>query len=225
LTESRGSSLATATRAVLAVADALEAACAQLCQLDAVAGDGDHGLAMARAAQAIRAKLTTNPPKDPDKPPKDVTDLIELMAAEFAAVGGAMGAIAYVLLHAVADSTADMDGNLTAPDIVRLLDVAQQTVTEFGGARPGDKTILDAISKAAEAAADQARLGKSPIPCLQAAARGARRGADATSGMVARIGRASRLGELSRGTVDAGAQSFALSLEALATAYALEAKK
>jgi dihydroxyacetone kinase-like protein len=215
--------MALATRVVMAVADALEGARAQLCQLDAVAGDGDHGLAMARAAQAIRAKLSDNPPKDTGNPPKDVAALIELMAAEFAAAGGAMGAIAYVLLQAVADGTADIHGDLSASDIVRLLEVAQQAVTEFGGARPGDKTIVDAISKAAEAATDQARLGTSPLPCLQAAARGARQGADATSGMVARVGRASRLGELSRGTVDAGAQSFTLSLEALAMAYAMEA--
>ena len=51
-------SLATTTRIVIAVVDALEDASGHLCELDAVAGDGDHGLAMAEAARSIRAKLT-----------------------------------------------------------------------------------------------------------------------------------------------------------------------
>jgi dihydroxyacetone kinase len=215
LTEHAEPSVAAATGATIAVANALEEASAALCQLDAAAGDGDHGLAMSRAAQGFRAKLR-------DAPPKDVPELLYLMAAQFADVGGAMGAIGYVLLHAVGEATAHLHGELTATDVVTLLAVAQDAVSEFGGAKPGDKTIIDAISAAHEAASESARSEPSTIACLRAAAQGARNGAEMTASMIARVGRASRLGELSRGTVDPGAQSFAISLNALATWFAGE---
>jgi dihydroxyacetone kinase-like protein len=200
---------------VIAVVDALENASEGLCELDAVAGDGDHGLAMAAAARSIRSKLA-------DQAPKDVTALLGLVATEFSLVGGSMGAIVYVFLQAVKERVPGIRSELSALDISRLLSTAQEAVSEFGGAQPGDKTIVDAISAAREAASNSARLGASTVDAVLAAAEGARQGAEATAGMVARVGRASRLGEISRGTADPGARSFAISMEALATAYARE---
>ena len=210
--------LATTTRLVIAVIDALEGASDKLCELDAVAGDGDHGLAMAGASRSIRSKLT-------EEPPKDVAALLDLVADEFALVGGAMGAIVYVLLQAVGQVAVELHGELSAPDISRLLSVSQDAVSDFGGAQPGDKTVVDAISSAREAASNSVLLGASATETLLAAAEGAQKGAEATAAMVARIGRASRLGELSRGKVDPGAKSFAICMEALATGYAGNTRK
>ncbi len=213
MTTAREASLATVTRLVIAVVDALEDASGHLGELDAVAGDGDHGLTVAEAARGIRSKLS-------EESPKDVEALLDLAAAEFAQAGGAMGAVVFVLLDAVGHATAEIHGELTALDVSRLLGVAQDAVSELGGAQPGDKTIVDAISAAREAAVGRADLGASAGEALLSAAQGAREGADATAGMIARIGRASRLGEISRGTVDPGAESFAISMEALAAVYA-----
>ena len=206
-------SLATTTRIVIAVVDALEDASGHLCELDAVAGDGDHGLAMAEAARSIRAKLSA-------EPPQDVAALLNVVAAAFAQAGGAMGAVVYVLLDAVGHAVAEIHHELSAPDVSLLLGAAEDAVSEFGGAQPGDKTIVDSISAARQAASDSADLGASAVEALLAAADGARKGAEATAGMIARIGRSSRLGELSRGTVDPGAESFAISMEALAATCA-----
>jgi hypothetical protein len=170
---------------------------------------------MAAAAEGIRKRLSADPPDD-------VAGLLRLAAGELAAAGGAMGAISYVLLQAVADVVDETDYEFVAPDVPRILSVAQQAVSEFGGAQPGDKTVVDAIAAAQEAASARALSGQPPVDCLLAAAEGARKGAEATAGMVARVGRASRLGELSRGTVDAGAKSFAIALQALATAFEME---
>lgn len=208
-------SLARATRAALAAVGALEEVSGELCRLDSAAGDGDHGLAMAAAAEGVRKKLSANPSDD-------VAGLLRLAAGEFAAAGGAMGAISYVLLQAVADVVDEIQCEFLAPDVARLLFAAKQAASEFGGAGPGDKTVIDAIAAAHEAASDVARSGGTSIDCLLAAAEGARKGAEATADMVARVGRASRLGELSRGTVDPGAKSFAVALQALATAYEME---
>jgi len=214
LTTTPETSLATTTRLVRAVVDALEDASGRLGELDAVAGDGDHGLTMAEAARSIRAKLA-------DDPPKDLVALLDMVADEFARAGGAMGAITYVLVRALGHAGVEIRGELSADDVSRLLGVAQDAVTEFGGAQPGDKTIVDAIA-AARGAAAECVSGATAVEALCAASEGARRGAEATAGMIARVGRSSRLGEISRGTIDPGAESFAISLEALAAAYGRE---
>jgi dihydroxyacetone kinase-like protein len=209
--------MAAATGAAIAVACALEDASDELCRLDAVAGDGDHGLSMARAAKSVRSKLA-------QEPAQDVAHLFRLMAGEFVGVGGAMGAVAFVMLEAASEVVVPVPYELSAADIVALLDAAQKAVSEFGGARPGDKTIVDAISAARQAAGDSALSGAPALACLLAAAAGARNGAEATAAMIARVGRSSRLGETSLGTVDPGAKSFAISLGALTAWFARRSK-
>jgi dihydroxyacetone kinase len=173
---------------------------------------------MALASRNIRSRLT-------EEPPTDISILLDLVANEFAQVGGAMGAIVYVLLQAVRQAAGEIRGGLSASDIARLLSVAQEAVSEFGGGQPGDKTLIDAIATAREAASESLQLGASAVETLFAAAEGARNGAEATASMVARTGRASRLGELSRGHIDPGAMSFAIGMKAIATTYAAEPRE
>ncbi|TML70625.1 MAG: DAK2 domain-containing protein [Actinobacteria bacterium] len=213
MTEREEAAVAAVCRAVLATSDALEQACEELCELDAVAGDGDHGLAMANAARSIRQTLES-------RPPRDLAALVGLVAGEFAAMGGSMGALTYILVDAVGKAAPAPGSKLTAHDVARLLATAEDAVGSFGSARQGDKTIVDAIAAARGAADDCASLCASPRETLLKAATAARDGADATAGMVAQVGRASRLGELSRGTADPGATSFAIALSAIAHAYA-----
>jgi len=129
-----------------------------------------------------------------------------------------MGAISYLIVSAIAASLGD-DDTLDAGRLAELLGAAEDAVTSFGGASRGDKSIVDAIGAARDAAAESARSGATVTAALLAAAAGARAGADATAGMEARVGRASRLGARSLGTVDAGAQSFAIVLGAFADTY------
>lgn len=207
--------LAVTERAVVAATVALEAACDELCRLDSAAGDGDHGLAMAAAARGIRGELS-------DHLPADLASLLAAAAHQLAAVGGSMGALSYVLVQALVETVAGRSGPLTVAEIAGLLAASEDAVSGFGGAQRGDKTIVDAIAAARAAAEECARLGMPVAETLLRAAAAAQEGTDATAAMVARIGRASRLGERSRGTVDPGARSFAIVLGALAGAYASE---
>ena len=204
-----------AERATLAAAQALEAACDELCILDSAAGDGDHGFAMAEAARKIRSELA-------ERPPADLAGLVDLAAGALAGVGGAMGALGYVLVQALLDGATASAASLSPEDIVRMLADAENAVTSFAGAKAGDKTVVDAIVAARVAAEDGVRLDESTSQTLSRAAAGAQEGAAATAAMIATLGRASRLGERSRGTVDPGARSFAIALGALADAYATE---
>lgn len=200
--------------AVVSAANALEDAQGELCGLDSVAGDGDEGLAMARAGRAIREGLVT-------RPPEAVGEILDLVARELSAVGGAMGALSYITVSAIGDDLASHDDKSVGPSrIAELLATAENAVASFGGAHRGDKSVLDAISAARDAAETAATDGLGTLATLQAAAAGAREGAEATAEMQARVGRASRLGERSVGAIDAGAQSFAIVLNALATTYA-----
>ena len=130
-----------------------------------------------------------------------------------------MGALLSVAFSALGDRVAAAEGPLTGRQVADYLAAMLEALTEFGGAKVGDKTIVDAMAGAQSAAAAAAGQGVSAAEALFAAAAGASAGAQSTADMVARVGRASRLGERSRGSVDAGARSFALALTAVADAY------
>jgi hypothetical protein len=209
--------LASTIRLVLATADALEDAQARVCEVDSSAGDGDYELPIA-AARGIRRTLA-------DQPPTSLGALLDLVADAFVGTRGSMGALVYVLVQALRTTAPAIGTHMSPNDVARLLDVAQTAVCELGGAHPGDKTIVDATAAASEAAADAVRPHQSTLGTLIAPAEGARAGADATSGLIAPIGRASRIGELSRAGVDPGAMSFPISMQAFATAYAMEVQE
>jgi dihydroxyacetone kinase-like protein len=181
---------------ILAAADAIESARDELCRLDAAAGDGDHGVTMALAARAVRKALE-------DAPDASGADLLTKVAMALGSVGGASGPIYASATLAVAAKVRAAETSLLA-----LAQAAEAAITRLGGAKPGDKTILDALHPAVEALRDGGEVRQ--------AARAAREGAEATAQMMATVGRASRLGERSRGQADPGATSLAIILEALA---------
>jgi dihydroxyacetone kinase-like protein len=199
-------------RAVMSAADALESACDELCRLDAAAGDGDHGLSMAAAAKAIRSDLTS-------QEPANLAELIATTAKRFSAVGGTMGALCCVLIEAVGQAVSVETAPFSAAQLAHLLAVGEAALTAFGGAKRGDKTIIDAIAPARDAAEKCAQQKLPPIPALLAAGAAAQEGAISTAGIIAQVGRASRLGERSLGVVDPGAMSFAIALNALVHSY------
>jgi dihydroxyacetone kinase-like protein len=206
---------ASLVRVVTAAATSLQAAVGELGELDSVAGDGDHGIAMETATTRILSRL------DSDQP-SDVAALLELLGAEFSAVGGSMGALLSVVFADLGDALPTDSRELDAAAVVRYLTVTRDALTELGGAKPGDKTIVDAVAGAQDAASSAQALTDSAAEAIVAAAHGAQTGAASTADMVARIGRASRLGERSRGSVDAGARSFALVMSAIADVYSRE---
>ena len=92
--------------------------------------------------------------------------------------------------------------------------LAVQAISELGGAKPGDRTMVDALQPAAEAFAGAAE--RLPLPqAWQLAVDAARSGAAATGAMLPRLGRASYLGERALGHRDAGAVAAAIWLAAL----------
>lgn len=196
--------------AAMAVAAALDAAEAELTALDAASGDGDLGLSLARGAAAIRAL--------PDGAFVDAPTMLAAIAGALRrAIAGSSGPFyATALLRA-----ARLLPRHPAPaDWAAAFAGAVGAIGELGGAKPGDRTMLDALHPAAEALAAALQGGATARAALVAAADAAAAGAQATAAMHPRRGRASYLGARAIGTPDAGASAVVVWLRALAASVA-----
>lgn len=196
---------------MLAAAEAVEASRDELCRLDAAAGDGDHGVTMALAARAVRQTLAASPDASG-------AELVTKVAMAMGSVGGAIGPIYATGLLAIAGVVRASLANqtLTVPQALACAEAAESAISGLGHAKRGDKTILDALDPAVTALREASAAGADVDNALDAAAVAAREGAASTAAMIASVGRASRLGERSRGLADPGASSFALIMDALA---------
>jgi triose/dihydroxyacetone kinase / FAD-AMP lyase (cyclizing) len=190
----------------IAAAEALEAAEAHLTDLDSRAGDGDLGASMVRAAEAIRAL-----PEEAFVNPANA--LVAIGNALRRAIGGSSGPF-YAIALARAGRHLAQKGRFEPDDFRDALSVATDAISEIGGAKQGDRTMLDALYPAlAELRALEAAP---PAEAWRAAAKAADEGAQATSAMTPKLGRASYLGERAVGVPDGGAVAVAIWLKALA---------
>jgi ATP-dependent dihydroxyacetone kinase len=194
--------------AARAVAAALEAAEPRLTALDSAAGDGDLGLSMTRGATALRAL----PEAAWANPAAALTILAGALRRAIAGSSGPFYATA-LLRSARTLPQATAPG---AADWARALQAAVAAVAELGGARPGDRSMLDALHPAAVVLGAALARGASPGHALAEAAAAAEAGVEATARMHPRVGRASYLGERAIGTPDGGAAAVAIWLRAIA---------
>lgn len=192
--------------ALIAVASALEGAEAQLTDLDARAGDGDLGASMVRAAEALRA-LAAQSWSQP-------APLLAAMADRLRrTVGGSSGPFyATALLRA----SRSLPRAPAALDWARAFKAATEAVSALGGARAGDRTMVDALAPAAQSMLDDAQASAPTEHILKRAAQAAQNGAASTAQMRPRLGRASYLGDRVLGVPDGGAVAVAIWLGALA---------
>ena len=100
--------------------------------------------------------------------------------------------------------------------VADMLSSALSDLRKISDAQPGDKTLIDCLVPAEQAMRDSITVGDSFNVALANMKKAAKKGKDLTKNMIAKKGRSSRLGERSRGTVDAGATSCFLLLESLA---------
>jgi dihydroxyacetone kinase-like protein len=204
-----GLDVAWAERWVRRTADAVAGAKDELTELDRQIGDGDHGENLHRGFQAVLSKL--DEPGTAER--ADVGDVLMLVATTLMSkVGGASGPLYGTAFLRAAKRSARP--SVDESGVVVLLDAALEGVTSRGKAQVGEKTMVDALAPAVEAATAAADAGKDPVEVLRAAADAADAGATGTIPLVATKGRASYLGERSAGHEDPGARSTALLLRA-----------
>jgi dihydroxyacetone kinase-like protein len=183
-----------------------------LTQLDAAIGDGDHGINMTRGFDAVGKALAA---QGAETPPGRL--LVLAGKTLVSTVGGASGPLWGSALRAAGRSLGDAE-DVDGSQLAAALDAALAAVVDLGAARPGDKTMVDALTPATATLRERLSEGATIAEAVSAAAEAAEAGARATTPMQARKGRASYLGERSIGHQDPGATSAALIIRALQTA-------
>jgi phosphoenolpyruvate---glycerone phosphotransferase subunit DhaL len=204
-----------ADRNVLEPADVremLEAVCARLVEsvdvltaADQAIGDGDHGVAMRRGFAAALELLKADQSQGSEAMFKTVG------SAVLSKAGGAAGAVFGTFFRSGAAALAGRQFGACA--FALFLQRGLEGVERRGGAHPGQKTMLDALAPAAEAAAKAESEGLAAA--IQSAAVAAAKGVENTKTIVATTGKAKTLGKRSLGHADPGAISVSLILEAM----------
>ncbi|MEE2860776.1 MAG: dihydroxyacetone kinase subunit DhaL [Pseudomonadota bacterium] len=183
---------------------------AYLSEIDGLIGDGDHGINMAkgfgRASERVSGK---------DLSLHDAFMVLsDVLMSE---IGGSMGPLYGFMFRNMALAVEDRNA-VDAEGFSVMLKAGLAGVRTTGSASVGDKTLMDCLVPAVEAF--DASRAKGFTEALTDMTGAAERGRDSTVDMVARLGRASRLGERSRGVLDAGATSCCLILTALGASVA-----
>lgn len=191
------------------IADVLHENAQYLTQLDSPIGDADHGVNMDRGFTAVRAKFPTMATTDM------ATQLKTVGSTLVSTVGGASGPLYGTAFLRAGGAIAGKE-DLSGADIVAMLDAFLGGIVARGKAKPGEKTMVDALTPALATAKEALSQGASLEEITARAAAAAEEGMKATIPMLATKGRASYLGERSIGHQDPGATSSWLMLRSLA---------
>ncbi|MDO5446037.1 MAG: dihydroxyacetone kinase subunit DhaL [Eubacteriales bacterium] len=182
----------------------------ELCRLDSVLGDGDHGVSMLKGFKCIESDIQ-------DRKYESISDLLfnagKTMMKE---IGGTCGPL-FAAVFMQAGMAAKGKTEIGTEDLALIFRRASDAVMNLGKAKAGEKTMVDALLPAAESLEFSKTEGKNVREALTEAAEAAGRGAEATRNMLATKGRARYQGEKSIGAVDPGAMSVCFIFKALAS--------
>lgn len=184
---------------VNSICETLIASESELNKLDAQVGDGDTGSTFAAGARQIQRECADN-----QLPLNALPDLLAVTGERLATVmGGSSGVLMAIFFTAAAQQLAEGDA------LPAALQQGLEKMKQYGGAHPGDRTLIDALQPAIEALV----AGKS----LAKAADAAQQGSDATASMgKAKAGRSSYLNSANlNGVSDPGAVAVARVFAAL----------
>ena len=193
--------------AIIRVCNALNTQKDYLTSLDQAMGDGDMGITLSRIADALLDYASETPTADLGK---------YFMGAGMAANRAAPSTMGTLLATALMRMGKEVKGKneLTAQDLSAMFAAVDAGIQQRGKAKPGDKTIIDAIHPASEAfaaAATTGALAEAGAKALQAA----KDGLASVTPLRSKVGRASWVGERTEGRVDPGCAAFVVILSAI----------
>ncbi len=177
-----------------------------LTEADQKIGDGDHGIGMRRGFAAVLKEMASIEPISVAAVFKSAGTTL------MANTGGAAGAVFGTLFRSGSGGL-DNRPAFDAEGLAAFLRQGLEAIEKRGGAKPGQKTMIDALAPAATAA--EAASSRGLVETITAASEAANAGCEATKGMIATTGKARTLGERSLGHPDPGAVSFTLILGAM----------
>ena len=179
-----------------------------LSEIDGLIGDGDHGMNMNKGFSMFADEAR-------DKDLSFSEGLYDLGFLLFNQIGGSMGPI-YGTIFMNMGEAAEKKEEIDLDVFAGMLQAGLTGLSDIVEARAGDKTLMDTLIPANEALQKAAGEGKSFQEALADMKAAAEAGRDSTKDLAAKYGRSSRLGERSRGVLDAGAVSCCMILSAMA---------
>jgi len=194
---------------LLAAAVELKAKSKYFCELDSVAGDGDHGLTIGRMADAIKQKIEADDAKDI----KGLLDDIGMLCMGIN--GGSAGPLWGTVFSGMAEGAPADKTEVTSQEFCQMLAQAKADFEDISKAKLGDKTMVDALYPALQAGMETEGDVREK---MAAAAQAAQEGAAKTKDYVAKFGRAKNVGPASLGHEDPGAVSMSVLFAAMAQA-------
>jgi dihydroxyacetone kinase-like protein len=179
-----------------------------LSEVDGLIGDGDHGMNMNKGFTMFGEQIM-------DKDISFTKGLDELGTLLFSQIGGSMGPIYGSIFTSMAEAGENLDV-INAEGLAAMLDAGLQGLHDVVQGEVGDKTLVDTLVPANNAIHKAVSEGKDVVQSLKEMKAAAEKGRDSTKYLIARFGRSSRLGERSKGVLDAGAVSCCIILTAIA---------
>ena len=181
-----------------------------LSEIDGATGDGDHGVNMSKGFSICREQLEGK--VETIGFAEALETLGNVLLSE---IGGSMGPLYGSFFLEMADNIRAKE-QIGGSDFLEMLKAGLAGITSIVPTKLGDKTMLDALVPAIDAFGAALAEGNGFCAALEAMKAAARDGREATKDMIAKVGRAGRLGERSRGFYDAGATSCTLILTSVA---------
>lgn len=201
---------------LLAMVKAIQDNKAYLSEIDGLIGDGDHGMNMNKGFTVFETRF-----KDQDF--TFAQGLDELGTILLTEIGGSMGPIYGTILIDMADAGGKYT-NIETTELYAMLSSGLEGLSTIVDAKVGDKTLVDTLAPAVDSLKKSSEANLSLSEALPKMIESAEKGKDSTKELVAKFGRSSRLGERSKGVLDAGATSCFIILEAMAKAILEEVK-
>jgi dihydroxyacetone kinase-like protein len=179
-----------------------------LSKLDSVIGDGDHGVTMAKGLEAAMEKLEI-------KNPESISELLKTAGnAIIITIGGVAGPIFGTFFSEMGKAIDASKETVDLKDLTAMFRAALDKIMRLGGAKPGDKTMVDALEPAVKDI-EASNISSTDIKsAMESMVKAAKKGAESTRDMVSLKGRSSYAGERSRGYEDAGANTVFFTLKA-----------
>ena len=176
--------------------------------IDGLIGDGDHGMNMNKGFSVFKDRF-----KDADISFTEGLD--ELGTILLNEIGGSMGPIYGTIFMDMAEAGEEAE-EITLEVLTDMMTAGFAGLCDIIEAKVGDKTLVDTLSPAVDVLKEAAESGKDFQVTFEEMKAAAKKGRDSTKDIVAKFGRSSRLGERSRGVLDAGATSCCIILQTMA---------
>lgn len=177
-------------------------------EVDGLIGDGDHGMNMNKGFTMFQERFQ-------EQEISFVEGLEELGMILLNEIGGSMGPIYGTIFMDMAEAGARVN-EIGVPEFANMLESGLNGLYGIVEARVGDKTLVDTLAPSVNVMKKAEETGKDFKEALEEMKQAAKAGSESTKDMVAKYGRSSRLGERSRGVLDAGSVSCCIILTAMA---------